>query len=583
MTKKYCAIVMLLCTALALAAPRAGCETAAAEAPVSFEQQVRPILATHCFGCHGPDKQKSGLRLDLQEAAMHGGDSGPVIIPGDAENSTLIRLVSGADPDRVMPLKGDRLRPEEIATLKAWIGAGAVWPAASGGAPSPATPEHWAFKAPVCPAAPTVQHPDWIRNEIDCFILAKLESMNLSPSPEADRVTLIRRLCFDLTGIPPTPEEVDRFVSDDSPHAYERAVNRLLASPHFGERWGRYWLDLARYADSDGYEKDGVRPYAYRFRDWVIDALNRDMPYDQFVEKQLAGDLLPGADTDDLVATGFHRNTLTNREGGIDPEEDRVKQTVDRTNTTATVFLGLTMGCAQCHSHKYDPISQREYYSFYAFFNAAQEKEVSAPAPGEALAYRQAKEQFDKQVAGFRKTLDDYRATLAQKLPDWEKGLTVPPEGWDVLDPVSYASSGGSAFTELDDHSLLATGTPPPVDKYTIVVRSRELGLKTFRLEALTDDSLTNSGPGRAHNGNFVLGEFTLYAAPMNNPNDMQQVKLVRPKADFEEPGHEVALAIDGNPDSGWGIYRDGNFASFTGWTLEGALQEMGVEPKLKF
>lgn len=532
----------------------------AVEAPSSFATNAAPILAERCTTCHGPEKQSNGLRLDSLESILQGGDSGPAIVPGNSAESLLITLVSGGDPDRVMPPKGDRLTEEQVATLKSWIDAGAVGPEKASEGPIQVATNHWAFKTPARPEAPAVANAAWPVNDIDRFILAKLESQNISPSPEADRATLIRRLHFDLTGLPPTPEEVDRFVADDTPGAYERLVNRLLGSPHFGERWGRYWLDLARYADSDGYEKDGVRPYAYRYRDWVIDALNRDMPYDQFVIEQLAGDLLPGADQDCLLATGLHRNTLTNREGGIDPEEDRDKQTVDRVNTTATVFLGLTMGCAQCHTHKYDPITQREYYSFYAFFNAAMEKDIPAPMPGEELAYREAKQRFDGQVAELRKTVDEYRATLAQKLPEWEKGLTVPPEGWTVLDPVSYASSGGTEFSELEDHSLLAAGYLPPEDKYTIVVRSKELGLKTFRLQALTHESLAKKGPGRAQNGNFVLGEFTLFAAPMNDPNKVQQVKLVRPKADFEEPGKEIGLAIDGDTNSGWAIYRDTNF-----------------------
>jgi mono/diheme cytochrome c family protein len=525
-----------------------------------FEAQIQPILAERCFTCHGPENQKSGLRLDLQETAMHGGDTGAAIVPGDPDNSLLIQLVSGVEPDRQMPPKGDPLTVEQIAVLKAWIAAGAEWPQAETDAPVIVASDHWAFRKPVRPEAPAVQNADWPSNDIDRFILAKLESEGLTPSPEADKVTLIRRLHFDLVGIPPTPEEVDRFVSDDSPSAYSRLVNGLLASPHFGERWGRYWLDLARYADSDGYEKDGVRPFAYRYRDWVIDALNRDLPYDQFAIQQLAGDLLPGAGTSELMATGFHRNTLTNKEGGIDPEEDRCKQTVDRANTTGTVFLGLTMGCAECHTHKYDPISQREYFQFYAFFNAALEKNVPAPLPGEEMAYERALGQFNQKVGELRKVVDDYRAKLAEKLPEWESSLDVPPEGWTVLDPSSYTSTGGSEFEELEDNSLVVTGALAPLDKYTIVARSREIGLKTFRLEALTHDSLGNKGPGRAANGNFVLGEFEVYAAPMNSPNDMKKVALVRPTADFEEPNHEIALAIDGNPDSGWAIYRDGGF-----------------------
>jgi cytochrome c553 len=354
----------------------------AAEATVDFAQHVKPILEERCFSCHGAEKQKNGLRLDVRDDALRGGDSGAPITPGDADNSLLVKLISGLDDTRVMPPQGERLAPEQIAVIKAWIQQGAAWPEEHSAAPQVVQSDHWAFKSPVRPEIPSVKQAAWVRNPIDAFVLAKLESTGIQPSPEADRVMLIRRLHFDLTGIPPTADEVDAFVNDPSPYAYESLVNRLLASPHFGERWARYWLDLARYADSDGYEKDLPRPYAYRYRDWLIDSLNRDMPYDQFVIEQLAGDLIPNATTDSRIATGFHRNTLTNREGGIDPEEDRVKQAVDRTNTVSTVFLGLTMACAQCHSHKYDPLTQREYYQLYSFFNTSIEKDIPAPTEG---------------------------------------------------------------------------------------------------------------------------------------------------------------------------------------------------------
>jgi mono/diheme cytochrome c family protein len=538
----------------------AGGEAPTAET-VRFERDVQPILATRCFTCHGPETQKSGLRLDRKEDALRGGDSGPVIVAGDAESSLIVQLVTGQDPDRVMPPKDGPLTEAQIVTLKAWIVAGAEWPETPVEVvPAPVASEHWAFLTPVRDVPPIVKDLEWVANPIDAFVLAGLEKVNIEPSPAADKVTLVRRLHFDLIGLPPSPEDIDGFLNDESPYAYESLVNRLLASPHFGERWGRYWLDSARYADSDGYEKDLPRPYAYRYRDWVIDALNRDVPYDRFVIEQLAGDLLPNPSADQVIATGFHRNTLTNKEGGIDPEEDRVKIAVDRTNTTSSVFLGLTMGCAQCHSHKYDPISHREYYQFFSFFNTATEKDVPAALPGEEVAYREAKARFDAQVAELTKGIHEYRAQLAAKLPDWEASLTVPPEGWQVIDPLSYASSGGSEFQKLEDKSLLLTGENPLEDKYTIVTRIREVNLQSIRLEALTHESFVNGGPGRAHNGNFVLGEFTVYAAPVSDPSNVKQIPLTQAKADFEEPGHEAALAIDGDPETGWAIYAPGDF-----------------------
>ena len=527
-----------------------------AQPVVDFARDVKPILAERCFTCHGPEKQKNGLRLDLRETALRGGDSGKAIAAGDVDGSLLIKLVSGGDEKRVMPSKGERLTGPQIAILKAWIQQGAVWPDEHAGATA-VNVDHWAFKAPVRPAAPAVKNAAWARNPIDAFVLAQLEGLNIGPSPEADRATLIRRLHFDLTGIPPTPGEVDAFVNDTSPYAYENLVNRLLASPHFGERWGRYWLDMARYADSDGYEKDTGRPYAYRYRDWVIDALNMDLPYDQFVTEQLAGDLMPGAPTDAILATGFHRNTLTNREGGVDPEEDRCKQNVDRTNTTAQIFLGLTLGCAQCHNHKYDPILQKEYYQFFGFFNAAIEKDVPAPTNGELIAYKEAKARFDAQRAELQKGVDAYRATLAETLPQWEGTLDVPEHGWNVLDPLSFASAAGSTFKQLEDKSILLTGDAPLADKYSFVTRIKDFGVKSFRIETMTDDSLTKTGPGRANNGNFVVTEISVFAAPWSDPLNQKQIGLRNAKAEFEQKGMEAALAIDGDPNTGWAIFRD--------------------------
>src|SRR6185369_3286481 len=255
----------------------------------------------------------------------------------------------------------DRLTTEEIAKLRAWIDEGPLWPETSV-ATQTSTIEHWAFKPPVLPEVPRVKNSKWVRNPIDAFVLARLEREKIKPSSEADRVTLLRRLSLDLLGLPPSLEQVNEFVNDKRPEAYEALVDRLLASPHFGERWARHWLDLARYADSDGYEKDGVRPYAYLFRDWVIQAINDDMPFDEFTIEQIAGDLLPGATDKQKLATAFHRQTLTNKEGGVDQEEFRCKATVDRVSTMGAVWLGLTVGCAECHTHKYDPITQREFY-----------------------------------------------------------------------------------------------------------------------------------------------------------------------------------------------------------------------------
>jgi len=371
----------------------------AAQGPVDFQRDIKPIFDRSCLSCHGPRKQRGGLRLDDGSAALKGGNSGAVIRPGEAAGSRLLQLVAGLDADVTMPPKDQpQLTRQEIGKLRAWIEQGAKWPRLPGTIATVAKSDHWAFQPIKRPSVPKVSRADWPRNAIDAFILARLEAEKIAPSPEADRPTLIRRLSLDLLGLPPTPQEVDDFVHDVSPDAYAKVVDRLLASPHYGERWGRHWLDLARYADSDGYEADRPRPFIWRYRNWLIDALNCDLPFDQFTIEQLAGDLLPGATLEQKTATGFHRNTLTNREGGVDKEQFRVEAVVDRVNTTAKVFLGVTMGCAQCHDHKYDPFSQREYYQFFAFFNSDVETDLPAPLPGEKPAPPPPKDIKDKKA-----------------------------------------------------------------------------------------------------------------------------------------------------------------------------------------
>jgi len=411
----------LAAVAGALGAEKRLAAPAAARRAVSFARDVQPLLARRCVACHGPDQQKAGLRLDRKADALRGGDTGRAIVPGTSAESLLVRYVTGHVPGKVMPPVGPRLTAAQVDALRAWIDDGAEWTEAAAPA-APARASHWAFQPPRPPKLPQTKRQDWARNPIDRFILARLERERLQPSPSADRPTLIRRLTLDLHGLLPTPAEVEAFVQDRSPDAYEKLVDRLLASPHFGERWARHWLDLARYADSDGYEKDLPRPYAYLYRDWVIHALNADMPFDQFTREQLAGDLLPNATLEQKIATGFHRNTLKNREGGADPEEDRSKATVDRTNTTGSVWLGLTVGCAECHTHKYDPISHREYYSLYAFFNSAQEVDLPAATAAEQEAHRQALARHaadGERLAAALATFE--REQLSMRQAAWEK------------------------------------------------------------------------------------------------------------------------------------------------------------------
>jgi hypothetical protein len=392
---------------------------------MEFKRDIQPIFQARCLRCHGPAKQKGGLRLDSRATALEGSDSGEVLLPGKSGASRLIHVVGGLDPDTRMPPTGAPLTTAEIGRLRAWIDQGVKWPEEkTGGKTVPVRSKHWAFQQPKRPALPRVARPGWCRNEIDAFILARLEAEKVLPSPEADRVTLIRRLSLDLLGLPPAPEQVDAFLRDGRPDAYERLVDRLLASPHYGERWGRHWLDAARYADSDGFEKDTGRPFAWRYRHWVIAAFNRALPFDEFAIEQLAGDLLPKVTVEQKVATGFHRNTLTNKEGGVDQEQYRVEQVVDRVNTTAKAFLGITLGCAQCHDHKYDPFSQREYYQMFAFFNCDREVDIPAPLDEDPQAEKKLRDQFVARRAALVKALENYTRQLPAKQQKWEKALT---------------------------------------------------------------------------------------------------------------------------------------------------------------
>jgi mono/diheme cytochrome c family protein len=428
----------------------------AASQRVSFVNDIRPLFEQHCYECHGPDSQEAGPRLDLRKAAMAGADSGPVILPSKSAESRLIHLVAGLDEEagRMPPEgEGDALTSDQIALLRAWIDQGAEWPDPADGEPASGTgSDHWSFQPIVRPNLPMVEKQKWVRNDIDRFVLANLEQEKVAPSPEADRNTLLRRAYLDLVGLPPSRDELQTFLADDRPDAFERAVDRLLKSPHYGERWARHWLDVAHYADSDGYEKDTGRPFAWRFRDWVIRAINADLPFDIFTVQQLAGDLLKPTDAEfdpsAHVATGFLRNTLLNKEGGVDPEEDRVKRTIDRTNTLGVVWLGLSVGCANCHSHKYDPISQREYFGLYAFFNNLREVDPEVPSD-KADATTTASKPVDppektenKQLFQAIEEEDNLRETYVHLRGDFlSKGPTVEPHTPEIMLTLAARSS----------------------------------------------------------------------------------------------------------------------------------------------
>jgi mono/diheme cytochrome c family protein len=387
--------------------------------PVDYAGQIKPILTRRCVSCHGAVKARGHLRLDTAAAALKGGKSGPVIRPGQGEESPLILSVRGEAPTERMPRNGPPLSEAEIRLLQAWIDQGANGMTGERpGVPPEAT--HWAFLPPKRPAMPDVRTAAWARNPIDRFILARLDQAGLAPSPAADPATLLRRVSLDVIGLPPSPDEVEEFRSDPSSAGYERVVDRLLASPHLGERWARPWLDQARYADSNGYNIDAPRSI-WKYRDWVIAAFNADMPFDRFSIDQIAGDLQPGASFPQRIATGFHRNTQINQEGGIDAEQFRIESIVDRVNTTGTVFLGLTIGCSQCHDHKYDPISQREYYRFFAFFNNADEPELEIATPAELAGRRKVRDAIDR----MHRELADRHSDLDERERRWEATVTL--------------------------------------------------------------------------------------------------------------------------------------------------------------
>ncbi len=473
-----------------------------------FLKDIQPVLKKHCTGCHGAALQMNGLRLDAGEPALKGGYAGPAIVPGKSAESALIRRVTSDEETVRMPPAGPRLSEAEVAALRGWIDAGARWPESlMKPAVTRRTSNHWSFQPIRRPQPPAVKRPARVRNPIDRFVFARLETERLSPSPEAGRATLLRRASLDLAGLPPTPKEVEEFLADRRPDAYERAVDRLLASPHYGERWARPWLDLAHYADSDGYEKDLARPHAWRYRQWVIDALNRDLPFDRFTMEQLAGDLLPDRGVETLVATGFLRNTLTNREAGVDRAEARFEQIVNRANTVATTWLGLTMGCAQCHDHKYDPLSQKDYYQFFSFFDRAQEDTIEAPAPGELGPYLRSLPEYRKKREAL---LGEYDVPALQAMweerlirsikeagwsPEWDFSLTSMRAMFDNAVKVLLKTPAERAEAErlrLTDYFVHRTGVAPDMPKEKME-RLKELRKK---LDGL-DDTLPR--PTQAH------------------------------------------------------------------------------------
>ncbi len=520
---------------------------------IDFEKHIKPLFAKHCIECHKADKDESGFRLDVGNLAIKGGDRGAAIIPGKSDESILYQALIGKGDATAMPYEKPRLAAADIELIKKWIDGGAKVPA-SDTTTEVVKSSHWSFQPIRRPAIPKLKGqasgtgvPDpaanSVLNPIDAFVRSRLEREGLAPSLEADRPTLIRRLSLDLLGLLPSADEVRDFVNDKEPAAYERLVDRLLASPAYGERHGRHWLDIARYADSNGFTIDSARQI-WKYREWVIHAINADMPFDQFTVEQLAGDLLPNATTEQLVATGFHRNTLVNEEGGTDQEQFRVEAVVDRVSTTGAAWLGLTVGCAQCHSHKFDPITQRDFYKLFAVFNQCDEPSVPVPSADQLAEQKR----LDAEVAEAEKPLKQLDAELLKGLPDWERSVASQSEGdWTILDPSVWKTDKGATLTKIENQTLLVDFSTPANDVYTITFDpSDSTPVTAIRLEALNHPSLPMMGPGRA-DGNFVLTEFEVLF-------DETAIPLTKAIADHSQEGYPVSDAIDGKPKTGWAI-----------------------------
>ena len=512
---------------------------------VEFNRDIRPILSENCFSCHGPDKgqRKADLRLDTKDGLLAGHDGVRNVVPGKPDESELYLRIIAHDPDERMPdpKSGKSLTPAQVSAIRSWIEQGGVYQG------------HWAYLAPRRPELPAADGADPARNPVDRLIRARLRDAGLAPAPEADRVTLIRRLSSDLTGLPPTRAEVDAFLADPAPEAYDRLVDRLFASPHYGERMAMIWLDVVRYADSIGYHSDTPRN-VWPYRDYVIRAFNEDLPFDRFTIEQLAGDLLPDATLAQKVASGYNRLLQTTEEGGAQAKEYAAKYAADRVRNVSSTWLGSTMGCCECHDHKFDPFTTREFYGMAAFFADIQEPIVGAREPGLPLPDpAQAAElgRLDERLATLKRSLAAPTPELAAAQAEWEATQGHGAE-WVTLDPSEAAATAGTTLVKRPAGVLSAGGPAPPKASYTVRARSGLAGITAFRLEALTDPGLPGQGPGTAGNGNFVVTEFKVEAAEPGQP--ARRVVLRRALADHSQEGWAVAGAIDGNDATGWAI-----------------------------
>jgi len=517
-----------------------------AKASPDFNRDVLPILSDTCFKCHGPDAnaRKAKLRLDVEAEAKK-----EVILPGKSAESEIIARIFSGDPDELMPPPKSKLKltGAQKATLKEWVDAGAKWS------------KHWAYEAPKPVAVPKVKQAQWPRDTLDAFILARLEREGLKPSTAANRITWLRRVTLDLTGLPPTLVEVEAFEKDQSPKAFETVVNRLLASPRYGERMAWDWLEAARYADSNGYQGDRERTM-WPWRDWVIRAFNANKPYNDFTVEQIAGDLLPNATDQQILATGFNRNHMINGEGGRIAEENRVEYVFDQAETVGTVWMGLTFNCCRCHDHKFDPLSQKDYYSLFSFFNQtpvnggggdpamAPNIQVGSPEQmAEIIA-------LQKKIASHDKLMAVRQAKLRADQPTWETAQlkSEKDSGWNLFKPIATKATK-QTLEILEDHSVLAKGKLPDHDEYNVQVEIQSGTFSHIRIEALQHASFPSGGLSRVKGGNFVLTDFKMILERAEK--EPAELNFKEAKATFNQGGLDVGQAIDPKAGSGWGIW----------------------------
>ena len=560
-------LLVALAFRLSLALPvvlighRCSAQTQLAPEALAFNRDIRPILSEHCFQCHGPDaQQRQGeLRLDLYQDALEAGQSGNLaIVPGQASKSEVWARIHSQDPELVMPppQTGKPLTPGQIERIGKWIDQGAAYQG------------HWAFIPPTRPSVPLADLADNYPNPIDRFLLEKLRAQGFEFSAQASKETLLRRVTLDLIGLAPTLEQIDAFLADTSEDAYAKVVDRLLSSPHYGERMAIGWLDLARYADSNGFQIDSSRQQ-WPWRDWVIDAFNRNMPYDQFTIEQIAGDMLPEASLSQRVASGFNRNHRLNGEGGIIAEEWRVETVIDRVETTGTTWLALTLNCCRCHDHKYDPITQKEFYSLFSYFNNVAE---SGTLQGESrntdpvLSVPTSEQQH--QVAGYEKQIQQAQEALAQAEADiavlmepWEtefkKTIASSQPTWNTLDPSSAKARSQAVLTRQPDGTFVASGENPTFDVYEIQAPLAAGPLTGILLECFTDPSLPQQSLGRYPNGNFVLTRIeAIVTTPANASANTAGItaKISEAKADYSQKDWDISNTVQGNAGRGWAV-----------------------------